>query len=125
MYNGLPPSCHPDIIQLKYLTEGKSVEEKILSFNFTEAHENSEFFVSKNIDAEGSFRIDSFALNCNGGKINFGLTEFIPIPKEKDEMTNMHLLITYDLSDPTEGIINVGQSNGPLDKTVNGKPAIK
>ncbi len=121
IYNGLPPSCEAALtsINLKYIETGKPPVDNIKNF--------TDFYADFNIESNGKYKIDQFDLKCNGllPPLHFEDFEFEPLEKEDDVVPNLSILITYDLKDPSKGVIKVGKHNGPLDKTKTGMPEIK
>ena len=130
IYNGLPPSCasNLNLIELNYIPTDPEKISTSFKFNFTDSSGNhSSYSENSGIENEGMFTIDAFKFTCDSYEIAFEKAEF----KGKlddlktDEVQNQYILVTYDLNDPTKGILNVGNFNGPLAKTSNGMPDIK
>ena len=130
IYNGLPPSCasNLNLIQLNYIPNDPEKISTSFPFNFTDSSGNHSLYSeSSGIENEGMFTIDAFNFTCGSYEIVFDKLEFEGKLEElkTDEIPNQYVLVTYDLKEPTKGILNVGNFNGPLAKTSNGMPDIK
>ena len=130
IYNGLPPSCasNLNLITLNYIPNDPEKITTNFKFNFTDSSGNHSLYSENSgIENEGMFTIDAFNFTCGLDTIVFDKLEFEGKLNESktDEIPDQYVLVTYDLNDPTKGILNVGNFNGPLAKTSNGMPDIK
>ena len=109
---------------INYFANDTEKESIPFKFNFVNGSLISE---NSGIENEGKFMIDAFTVDCKTGSIAFDKVEFNGTMDElkTDELKNQYVLVTYDLNEPTKGVLNHGNFNGPLAKTPNGKPDIK
>ena len=118
----------------KGFTENCSDIRFNLTFEKTSDGEIQQFSVNLNENAwsnphlpiDGIYTINSFIASCDDQlEIHFPETNFTPIFPDKDEVSSMHILLTTDVENKQNGIIDIGDYLDPWDKSDDGRPIMK
>lgn len=121
IYNGLPANCNLSSVQLEFV---KNDTTDIQNFDFIMGDAK---FAELNVPDDGMFTLKEFTVGCGADikSITFEESSFYPLAPGKDEVPNMHVMLTYDLNDITTGILKAGENIDPLDKSKKGMPEFK